>query len=73
MTEDLSPELREEETETDQIGAKGEEDLKEGASLRSLFLDLDIATLAGEDRSRGSRICAPSKKKWRRRRKRKSL
>jgi len=51
MTEDLSPEAQEEPTETDQIEDKGGEGdgPKEGASLHSLFLDLDITTLGGEE------------------------
>jgi RNA polymerase primary sigma factor len=51
MTEDLSPEPLEESTEIDQIEGKDEEgeEPEEGASLRSLFLDLDISTLSGED------------------------
>ncbi len=49
MTEDLSPEVQEERVETDQIDDEAEEEFEEGAPLRSLFLDLDIATLDGED------------------------
>ena len=51
MTEDLSPEAQEEPTETDQIEDKGGEGdgPEEGASLHSLFLDLDITTLGGEE------------------------
>ncbi|MGD9318028.1 MAG: sigma-70 family RNA polymerase sigma factor, partial [Anaerolineae bacterium] len=49
MTKDLSPEVQEEQDSRNQIdnGAKGES--SEGTSLRSLFLDLDIATVDGED------------------------
>jgi RNA polymerase primary sigma factor len=46
MTEDLSG-LREEEVQADQ--ENGEEEIGEGAALRSLFLDLDIAPLETEE------------------------
>jgi RNA polymerase primary sigma factor len=49
MTEDLPPEAQEEPVETAQIEDEAEEEFEEGASLRNLFLDLDIATLDTED------------------------
>jgi len=51
MTEDLSPEPLEELAEPDRIEGKegAGEKPEEGASLHSLFLDLDITTLGGED------------------------
>ena len=47
MTEDLS-ELREEEVQAGQENGD-EEEMGEGAALRSLFLDLDIAPLENDD------------------------
>ncbi len=46
MTDDLSPDVQEEETDLDQADNT---ESAEGASLRSFFLDLDIATTNGED------------------------
>jgi RNA polymerase primary sigma factor len=48
MTEDLLPSVQDEQTDTDQFD-DAEDESAEGASLRSLFLDLDIATTNGED------------------------
>jgi RNA polymerase primary sigma factor len=48
MTEDLLPSVQDEQTDTDQFD-DAEDESTEGASLRSLFLDLDIATTNGED------------------------
>jgi RNA polymerase primary sigma factor len=48
MTEDLLPSVQEEQTDTDQY-EEIEDGSAEGAQLRSLFLDLDIATTNGED------------------------
>ena len=48
MTEDRSPNVQEEQTDIEQFD-NFENGSEEGASLRSLFLDLDIATSNGED------------------------
>jgi RNA polymerase primary sigma factor len=48
MTEDLLPSVQEEQTDTDQFDDM-EDGSAEGAPLRNLFLDLDIATTNGED------------------------
>jgi RNA polymerase primary sigma factor len=48
MTEDWSPSVQEEQTSTGQTDNTGDKSA-EGASLRSLFLDLDIATTNVED------------------------
>jgi RNA polymerase primary sigma factor len=48
MTEDLLPSVQEEQTDTGQFDDV-ENGSAEGAPLRSLFLDLDIATTNGED------------------------
>ncbi|MGD8904255.1 MAG: sigma-70 family RNA polymerase sigma factor, partial [Anaerolineae bacterium] len=48
MTEDRSPIVQEEQTGTQQYNSE-ENGATEGASLRSLFLDLDIATSNAED------------------------
>jgi len=48
MTKDLWPSVQEEETDTGQTDDTENESI-EGASLRSLFLDLDIATTNGEE------------------------
>jgi RNA polymerase primary sigma factor len=48
MTEDLSPDRRDQELDADHYD-DAEEEGEEGASLRSLFLDLDIATVENED------------------------
>jgi RNA polymerase primary sigma factor len=49
MTKDLSPEAQEEQGNRNQIDNGAEEESSEGAPLRDLFLDLDIATVDGED------------------------
>ncbi len=46
MTDELSPDVQEEQIDTDQADNA---ESAEGASLRSFFLDLDIATTNGED------------------------
>jgi RNA polymerase primary sigma factor len=48
MTEDRSPSVQEEQTGTEQYNNQ-ENGATEGASLRSLFMDLDIATSNAED------------------------
>jgi RNA polymerase primary sigma factor len=48
MTEDRSPSVQKEQTGTEQYDS-GENGATEGASLRSLFLDLDIATSNAKD------------------------
>ena len=50
MTEDRSADVQEEQSNSQPGDSHADEQLEEGASLRNLFLDLDIATLDGEDR-----------------------
>ena len=49
MTKDLSPEVQEEKDNHSQIDNDAQEESAEGTPLRNLFLDLDIATVDGED------------------------